>query len=72
MEKKVKGSARFDECLECQERQMGCHSHCRAYLETQKAREKIKDAIKKDGQGSYDFAEVRYKHLKSPIRRGER
>ena len=72
MEKQKKGSARFEECKECQERQVGCHSHCRAYLETKAAREKMNDSIRNDGQSNYDFAEVRYKHLKKPIRRGER
>ena len=69
MEQKVKAS--FKECMDCQTRQTGCHSHCKAYLAAKHAREQENAARQKEAQETAEHIAVRYKHLKTPLKGGQ-
>lgn len=53
-------NVKFDECKDCQKRQVGCHSQCRAYLEFSKAAAEDREKRYQERQQQNDAIQVRF------------
>lgn len=51
-------------CKDCDNRNIGCHGHCKKYQDYAVENKKLSDFRKKNNQTDYDYFEVRKVHLK--------
>ena len=50
---------KFTSCKGCTKRELGCHSHCKDYLEQKAKRDKINEERRKYNDEEADFLRVR-------------
>ena len=58
-------------CRECEHRRIGCHAHCKDYLEFKKQRDEINEAHRKE-KLKYDMSNKCKAWLISEIKRKQR
>lgn len=56
------------QCQDCQERQTGCHSHCKAYLAYAASREKVRKTRISEAEANNDYFAVFTNRHKSNAR----
>lgn len=61
----VSKGASYNECWHCQDRQLGCHSHCKAYLAFFREREERREERKRERKEKDDFAGVFARRVRS-------